>query len=124
MGELLVKHLLHVGCSDITVINRSYDRGKVIAQRRGIKAASWNELSENISGADIVVSSVSAQEYLFDKPAFQKIMETRPDKSLLVIDISVPRNFEPDVEQIKNVHLYSIDELSEQARENLKDARR
>ena len=120
MGELLIKHLLHVGCSDITVINRSYDRGKVIAQRRGIKAAQWEELNASISDADIVVSSVSAQEHLFDKPGFQKIMQKRPEKSLLVIDISVPRNFEPGVEQIENVHLYSIDELSGTARENLK----
>lgn len=120
MGELLVKHLLHVGCSDITVINRSYDRGKVIAQRRGIKAARWDDLNENVRGADIVVSSVSSQEHLFDRPQFQKIMENRPERSLLVIDISVPRNFGPDVEQIRNVHLYSIDELSDTAKENLK----
>jgi glutamyl-tRNA reductase len=120
MGELLVKHLLHVGCSDITVINRSYDRGKDIAERRGIKAARWSELNENISSADIVVSSVSTKEHLFDRSQFQKIMETRPEKSLLVIDVSVPRNFKPDVEKIENVHLYSIDELSNVAKENLK----
>lgn len=120
MGELLIKHLLHVGCTDITVINRSYERGKVIAQRRGIKAAQWDELNESIRDADIVVSSVSAQESLFDRPRFQEIMQKRHERSLLVIDISVPRNFEPDVEQIENVHLYSIDELSSTARENLK----
>ncbi|MBN1975511.1 MAG: glutamyl-tRNA reductase [Sedimentisphaerales bacterium] len=120
MGELLVKHLLHAGCPDITVINRSFEHGKLIAERRGIKAAKWSELNKNIINADIVVSSVSSQEHLFDRKKIQKIMDKRREKPLLIIDISVPRNFEPDVDAIENVHLYSIDELSIVAKENLK----
>ncbi len=120
MGELLVKHLLHVGCSDITIINRSFERGKVIAERRGIKAAKWNELNKKILDADIVISSVSTRNYLFDREKLQNIMDKRQEKALLAIDISVPRNFEPDINKIENVHLYSIDELSSVAKENLK----
>lgn len=120
MGELLVKHLLHIGCSDITVVNRSFEKGKLIAERRGIKAAQWSDLSKCIINSDIVVSSVTVQEYLFDRDKFQNIMEKRPDKPVLIIDIAVPRNFEPDVDKINNVHLYSIDQLSSAAKENLK----
>jgi len=119
MGELLVKHLLHVSCSDITVINRSYNRGSIIAQRRGIKAAKWSQLNKSLKSADIIISSVSTEDYLFDKKSFQKIIDKRQEKALLIIDISVPRNFEPAVNEIKNVHLYSIDELSGVAKENL-----
>ncbi len=120
MGELLVKHLLHIGCPDITVVNRSFEKGRMIAERRGIKAAQWSELNKSIIESDIVVSSVTVQEYLFNREKFQDIMDKRPEKPLLIIDISVPRNFEPDVDKIKNVHLYSIDELSTVAKENLK----
>jgi glutamyl-tRNA reductase len=120
MGELLVKHLLHVGCTDITIINRSLDRGRTIAQRRGINSVQWSELNDNIIGADIVVSSVSSCESIFNKNNFQRIMDKRPIKPLLIIDISVPRSFEPEIEKIENVHLYSIDELSIAAKENLK----
>jgi glutamyl-tRNA reductase len=120
MGELLVKNLLHVGCTDITIINRSLDRGKTIAQRRGINSAHWSELNNNIIGADIVVSSVSSGESIFNKNNFQWIMDKRPIKPLLVIDISVPRSFEPEIGKMENVHLYSIDELSIAAKENLK----
>jgi glutamyl-tRNA reductase len=116
----LVKHLLHIGCSDITLINRSFERGREIAQRRGIKAAKWNELNEKMLDSDIVISSVSMWEYLFDRKGLQKIMDKRKNNDILVIDISVPRNFDPDIAKIENVHLYSIDELSSVANENLK----
>ncbi|MBN2591064.1 MAG: glutamyl-tRNA reductase [Sedimentisphaerales bacterium] len=120
MGELLVKHLLHIGCSDITVINRSFEKGNAIARRRGIKAAQWSELNEKIVDSDIVISSVSMKEYLFDRNKMQEIMDKRQNKPVLIIDISVPRNFDPEVAEIENVHLYSIDELSYVAKENLK----
>jgi len=120
MGELLVKHLLHIGCTDITVVNRSFERGNAIAQKRGIKAAQWNELDEKMIDSDIVISSVSMNEYLFNKDKMHAVMEKRQNRSVLIIDISVPRNFDPEVKEIENIHLYSIDELSSVAKENLK----
>ncbi len=120
MGELLVKHLLHVGCSDITVVNRSFEKGNAIAQKRGIKAAQWNELNAKMVDSDIVISSVSTQEYLFDKDKMRGIMDKRQNRPVLIIDISMPRNFDPEITKIENVHLYSIDELSSVAKENLK----
>ena len=120
MGELLVKHLSHAGCSDITIVNRSYNRGKNIAERRGIKANKWNELNNLLVEADIVIASASTQDYLFKKSSFQKIMNNRQKKPLLIIDIAVPRDFEPEIDTIENVHLYSVDELSEVAKKNRK----
>jgi glutamyl-tRNA reductase len=120
MGELLVKHLSHAGCSDITIVNRSYNRGESIAKRRGIKANKWNELTNLLTDADIVIASASSQDYLFKKNSFQKIMNNRKKKPLLIIDIAVPRNFEPAIGKIENVHIYSVDELSDVAKENRK----
>ena len=121
MGELLVKHLIHIGCSDITIVNRSQEKGKAIAKKRSIKAASWDELIEKMIDSDIIISSVSMQEYLFDRNKMQDVMDKRHNKPVLIIDISVPRNFDPEVEEIENVHLYSIDKLSSVAKENLKN---
>ncbi len=120
MGELLVKHLLHICCSDITVVNRSFEKSNAIAKRHGITAAQWNELNANMIDSDIVISSVSMQEYLFDRKKMQEIMDERRNRPVLIIDISVPRNFDPEIAKIQNVHLYSIDELSIVAKENLK----
>jgi len=120
MGELLVRHLFHVGCRNITIVNRSRERGLSVAKRYGIEARQWEELTEQLIDANIAIASAATQDYLFRKDSFKKIMNSRLERALLIIDIAVPRNFEPSVNEIENVYLYSIDELSKVAEENLK----
>ena len=120
MGELLVRHLFHVGCRNITIVNRSRERGLSVAKRYGIEARQWEELTEQLIGANIAIASAATQDYLFRKDSFKKIMNSRLERALLIIDIAVPRNFEPSVNEIENVYLYSVDELAKVAEENLK----
>lgn len=119
MGQLLVRHLAHEACGDITVVNRSYEKALETGRRYGVQAGRWEELEELLVGADIVISA-AAEGYLFKKEGFAKIMARRRKGAILIIDIGVPRNFEPQVKSIKNVSLYSIDELSEAAEANRK----
>ncbi len=120
MGELLVQHLLHVGCKNITVVNRSYERGKNMAERYHIAAEKWEEIENQLIGANIAIASAAVQDYLFRKSPFKKIMNKRWGKTLLVIDIAVPRNFEPSINKIDDVYLYSVDDLSEVVERNRK----
>ena len=121
MGELLLQHLLHAGCRDINIVNRSYDRGMVLADKYHVAVQKWETLAEQFADADIAISSVDGGEYLFNKESFEKILtSSRRNKPLLIIDISVPRSFEPSVNKIENVYLYSVDELSEVAEQNRK----
>ena len=118
MGELLVQHLLKTGCRDINIINRSYDRAINVAKRHKVTARKWQDLQEQITDADIVIASAAVKDYLYTKKSVIKIMDDRQKLTLLIIDIAVPRNFEPSVNDIENAHLYSIDDLSEVARQN------
>jgi len=118
-GELLVQHLIHVGAGDITVINRSYEHGKSMAGRYGVKAEKWENLDRELAVADIAIASAAGQGYLFTKKSLEKIMSNRQKGVLLIIDIAVPRNFEPAVKDIDEVHLYSIDELTSVVEHNL-----
>jgi len=128
MGELLVQHLLQVKCKNITVVNRSLQRGLSMARRYGISAEKWEELQKQLNSANIVIASAAVQDFLFTKDSFKEIMDSRrkaargvtPGSALLIIDIAVPRNFEPSVNEIENVYLYSIDELSDVAEQNRK----
>jgi len=120
MGELLLQHLLQAGCKNITVINRSYERGLNIANRHGVTAARWEELGRQLATANIVIACATTQDYLFNKEPFKRIMDSRRYGELLIIDIAVPRNFEPSVNKIDNVYLYSIDDLSEVVEQNRK----
>jgi len=120
MGELLVRNLLHVGCKNITVVNRCYEHGLSVARHYGVEAREWEELTEQLTDANIVIGSAATQDYLFNKDSFKKIMANRRQKGLLIIDIAVPRNFETSINEIENVYVYSIDELSEVAEQNRK----
>jgi len=121
MGELLVEHFVHIKCEDITVINRSYERARRLAQEHSITADKWDKLGEHLFEADIVVAAATAaQGYLFEKSAFKDVMEKRRRKTLLAVDIAVPRNLEPAINELENVYVYSVDDLAQVVEGNIK----
>jgi glutamyl-tRNA reductase len=120
MGELIIQHLLKSGCKGITIVNRSYERAVGIAKRFSVSAGKWEEFQKDLIDADIVISSAAGQDFLFNKASFEKIINQRRRGTLLIIDIAVPRNFEPSVNEIEEVYLYSIDDLSEVVSQNRK----
>lgn len=119
-GELLVQHLLHAGCRNITVINRSFERGLDMSKKYDIYARRWDEIASLIVEVDIVIASATSQDYLFEEKAFKKIMRHRQKGPLLIIDVAVPRNFAPAVNKIEDIYLYNIDDLSEVVEQNLR----
>jgi glutamyl-tRNA reductase len=121
MGELLVEHFLHIKCTDITVVNRTQHRGCSLAVRHGVKAAKWDELESRLLDADIVVGAASPDSgYLFDKKDFAKVISKRRGKTLLAVDITVPRSFDPKINKLEGVYLYCIDDLSQVIEKNVK----
>lgn len=123
-GQLLVQHLLQAGAKNITVVNRSYDRGVNVAQQYDIKAEKWELLNEQLISANIAIASASVQDYLFRKDTFKEIIAHRSEGTLLIIDIAVPRNFEPAVNELEGLYLYSIDDLEAVVEQNRKARQR
>jgi len=119
-GELVVQHLLKAGCRDITVVNRTYERAAELAQRCRISVGSWEELGSQIGRANIVISSAAVQEVLYTRESFERTVPRPRSAALLIIDVGVPRNFDPAINKINDVYLYSMDELKEVAEQNLK----
>jgi glutamyl-tRNA reductase len=101
-------------------VNRSYERGAELAQRRRIGVGKWEELSEQIGRANIVISSAAVPDYLYTRESFEQTVQKRRSGSLLVIDVGVPRNFDPAIQKIEDVYLYGMDELKGVAEQNLK----
>lgn len=118
MGELLIKHLLEGGCRNITLINRTLERGEKVAQQYGIRAEGWERLADQVKQADMIIAAAVAEEYLFSRAALAKMIEHRR-RALLIIDIAVPRNFDPAIHKLPDVYLYSVDDLASVAQENL-----
>ncbi|MCK4998841.1 MAG: glutamyl-tRNA reductase [Anaerohalosphaera sp.] len=120
MGQLLVEHFQHVKCEDITIVNRSYDRGCSVAGKHDVAAVKWEELEEQLIGANIVVGAAAASDgYLFDRAFFKKIMRKRGGRMLLIVDITVPRSFDPEINKIEDTYLYCIDDLSQVVDKNM-----
>jgi glutamyl-tRNA reductase len=123
-GQLLVQHLLQDGARNITIVNRSYERGMNVAEQYGIRAEKWEQLNEQLIGANIAIASASVQDYLFRKDSFQEIIARRKEGTLLIIDIAVPRNFEPAINELEGLYLYSIDDLAAVVEQNRKARQR
>jgi len=119
-GELVVQHLLKAGCRDITVVNRTHARGLDLGQRCQIGVKRWEELDEQVGQANIVISSAATPDYLYTRASFETAVPRRKKGMQLIVDIGVPRNFDPTINEIEGVYLYSVDELKEVAEQNLK----
>ena len=115
MGELLVRHLIDLGCPNITVFNRTPARAHQMARRLGISHAPWQDFQTALPNLDIVIAAALTDDYLFDTSYFSD----RRAGPLLIIDIAVPRNFDPAVNQLDDVHLYSIDDLAAVVEKNI-----
>ena len=121
MGELLVEHFQHEKCRQITVVNRSEPRSCQVAEKHDIISKPWQSLDTEMAAANIVVSAASATDgYLFSKDRIKSLMAQRRNRLLLIIDITVPQSFDPAIGRIENVYLYSIDDLAQVAKDNIK----
>lgn len=119
-SEKTARALLSRGARSILVTNRSYDKAVVLAQELGGRAVAFDEWTVEFQNIDIVISSTSAPHYLLDRAKLEPIMKRRRNRPLLLIDIAVPRDIEPEVNFMENVFLYNVDDLQTIAADYLK----
>jgi glutamyl-tRNA reductase len=111
MAELAVEALRLRGAQHVTVVNRTHDRAQQLADRWQAAALTFEHLPEALLDADIVITSTGAPHILITRPLVEAIMQQRPDRPLAFVDIAVPRDVDPDVDQLPNVRYYDIDDL-------------
>ena len=111
--ELVVKHLVEKGVSEIVVANRTLDNALEIANRFDAHGVLLSDIPEQLIAADIVVSSTNSQLPLLGKGAVERALKQRKHKPMLLIDLAVPRDIEAEVSQIADAYLYSIDDISD-----------
>ncbi len=111
MAELAVRHLINNGVRDVTVANRTYERGVELAKEFCGRAIKFDDFKEELVNTDIIICSTGAPTYILYKEDMQKIMKERKNRSVFIIDISVPRNIDPEINDIDNVFLYDVDDL-------------
>jgi glutamyl-tRNA reductase len=118
MAELALEHLKGQGAGRIVVANRTLERGLRLAERFGGEAVSLEEVEAQLLFADIVLSSTGSPTYLLTREQVKQAMRRRKQRPLFLIDIGVPRDLDPGINDLDNVYLYNIDDLKEVVEEN------
>ncbi len=111
MAELAAQHLIASGADKLVVANRTLSRAVDLARSLGGSAISLEEVGDALVDADIVISSTGAPGISLRKDQVKRIMRPRRHRLLFFIDIAVPRDIDPRVNDIDNVYLYDIDDL-------------
>ena len=124
MSELAVRHLLRGGAATLLLANRSFDRTVELAALFGGRAVPFEELSETIAEADIVISSTGAPHFIVTKSDGPRLMAKRKNRPMFFIDIAVPRDIDPELNKIDNIFLYDIDDLEQVVEANRLERRR
>ena len=115
MAELALERLRAQGVGRLIVANRTLERGLRLAERYQGEAVSLEELEEQLLGADILISSTGSETYLLRRDQVRAAMRRRKQRPLFLIDIAVPRDLDPAINDLDNVYLYNIDDLQEVA---------
>jgi glutamyl-tRNA reductase len=121
MSELAARHLRRSGAAHIFVTNRTYERAQELAAVFQGTPVEYNRFLGLLPEVDIVITSSGAPHYILTKDEMQRIINSRRNKPMFLIDIAVPRNIEPSVNQVDNVFLYDIDDLQEVVNSNLRE---
>jgi glutamyl-tRNA reductase len=111
MAELAARHLISNGVRSVTVANRTYERGCELAREFNGRAIRFEDFPKELVHTDIVICSTGAPNYVVTKADMQEILKERKQKPVFLIDISVPRNIDPAINELDNVYLYDIDDL-------------
>ncbi len=120
MGEACVRHLAKKGARSVLVSNRSFERAQGLAAEFGGRAVRFDDCFSAMIEADIVVSSTGCPQTILHRADIAPIMPARRNRPLFLVDIAVPRDIDPDVQQLDNVYLYNIDHLEAIVRENMR----
>jgi glutamyl-tRNA reductase len=118
MGQETLRYLVEYGAKSITLLNRHQERAETLAAQFGGNVADWQRRFELMTEADIVISTTSADEPVVTFADYQAIAPKRAGRTLFVLDLAVPRDFEPAIAQCAGVYLYSIDDLQEVCNRN------
>jgi len=120
MSELAARHLRRSGASHVFVTNRTHERAVEMANLFQGTPVEYTRFVGMLPEADIVITSSGAPHYVLHKEEMQRVIAARRNKPMFVIDIAVPRNVEPTVNEIDNIFLYDIDDLQEVVNANLR----
>ena len=121
--ELTARHLSQQGIGRIIIANRTYDKAHSLAAQFNGYAIDLSELPNHLAEADIVISSTASQLPILGKGRVESALKKRKHKPMFMVDLAVPRDIEAEVEQLRDVYLYTVDDLQHTIDQNMNSRR-
>ncbi|MGH9893827.1 MAG: glutamyl-tRNA reductase, partial [bacterium] len=119
MGASVVRNLQRNGVSNLMVTNRTFERAVELATQFQGSPIRFEDYPRYLKLADVVIGCAGSSEFLLRRGAVAEVLKERKQKAMFFIDLGVPRNFDPQINEIDNVYLYDVDDLETVADENL-----
>ncbi|MEI8355482.1 MAG: glutamyl-tRNA reductase, partial [Deltaproteobacteria bacterium] len=120
MGELAARHFISSGIRSMMIANRTFERAEKLAEELDGRAVDFNDLLEHLQKADIVLSSTGAPQQIIKSADVAGVIRRRKMKPMFFIDIAVPRDIDPKVNDLENIYLYNTDDLQGVVASNLR----
>ena len=121
--ELTARHLHQQGIGRIIIANRTYDNAHNLASQFNGYAIALSELPLHLAEADIIVTSTASQLPILGKGLVESAIKKRKHKPMFMVDLAVPRDIEPEVAQLQDIYLYTIDDLQNTINESMNSRR-
>ncbi len=124
MAEETLRYLIDAGAREITVINRSQPRAEELVLKMQGRVQPWDKLHASLVAADLVVSATGATEPIVSAAEFKRIVAERYQRPLMILDLAIPRDFDPAIGDFPGVYLYTIDDLLAACQRNRRERER
>jgi len=124
MAELSARHLLNAGASRLLIANRTEEAANRLANEFGGVAVQLEELEKSLAQADVVICSTGSPTYVVTEEMIRRSRERRRNRPMCLIDISVPRNIDPNAGNVPNVFVFDIDDLESVISSNIRERER
>lgn len=119
MVQLCGRYLRDHGIANLLIVNRSKDRAQELAAEMGASALTLDQLDQALPRADILISSTASPEPVIKTADIKAALRIRKHRPMFLVDIAVPRDIEPEISKIRDVYLYTIDDLQQVVDENM-----
>jgi len=121
MCELAARHFINNGVSKVMVTNRTFERAEKLAAEFNGRPIPFDHFIDHLQQVDIVLTSTGAPNFILGHQKMEEVIKKRKNRPMFLIDIAVPRDIEPKVNDIDNIYLYDVDDLQEVVQANLKE---
>jgi len=118
-AELAAQHFMEKGVGKIFIANRTFEKAQELARRFAGEAYQLTEITNIIEQVDIVISATSSTDYVLTREMVEPICKKRARRPLFLIDLAIPRDIDPELDELDSIYLYNLDDLNEVVQSNL-----